>query len=124
MNVLDDFSDIFSTRQQLVLLPISRLVLEDEIHLGEFILYPPQSVDLAQLRTVRIRAIEGRTEFARSTCLDGQQLREQLTALTGCNLEVFSQSALLAFELHSIGTIPRRESPRSIRSPGTLKSNR
>ena len=58
MGIHQDFAESLKAGRQLVLMPISRLVLEEPIQVENFILYPPASLDLSSLRPIPNQGIE------------------------------------------------------------------
>ena len=94
MGIYQDFAEPLKAGRQLVLMPISRLVLENPIRVGDFILYPPASLDLSTLRPIPNRILEsfdGATE-----CVEMDQ-REACSAATGFDAETLTQNTCIAF---------------------------
>lgn len=97
LDVLDDFPELPGAAQQLVLMPVSRLLIEVSQRIGNYALYPQGEVDFARLRPVPNRDLqcdlrEGETEVSGL-----QRHRETLTALTGFNIEAMSSCSIMAF---------------------------
>lgn len=82
---------------RLVLMPISRVLVEEDVRLGDFRIYPPGKLVLQQLRPVQNFSVERVLADTEGGHLLGQQLREACTSLTGFDLDVLSRSALVAF---------------------------
>ncbi len=80
---------------KLVLMPLSRVLVESKCHVGRFSIFPPGEFDFDQFRPVSNKQLEiGDADFA---ILDGQELREVKTSLTGFSLEVLNHNPVVAF---------------------------
>lgn len=83
-------------KARLVVMPISRVLVERELQIGRFRVYPPGELDLEQLRP--IPNFDPLQHFHDSETVEiSGSLREATTALTGFNLEVLNGCALVAF---------------------------
>ena len=99
MCVFDDFPDIRGGDQQLALMPISRLALDEPLEVQGSIIYPAGAIDLGELRVVsrdlgQINPTPGQAVF-----FGAQTLRDQIIALTGCDLDVFLQNPVIVFRI-------------------------
>lgn len=81
---------------RLVVMPISRVLVERELQIGRFRIYPPGEIDIEQLRPI--------PNFDPLPYLHGKEiveisgsLREATTAITGFNLDVLNRCALVVF---------------------------
>lgn len=96
IDVRGDFFQALSEGKRLILMPISRLVIEKPFRIDPFSFYPAGSVDLATLRTVPGYSL-GTSESKSIVCLSGQQLREAQSSLAGASPSVLNSHVVVAF---------------------------
>lgn len=95
INLIDEFGSELVEGKFLAILPISRFIIEEEFRIGRFTFYPSGTVDINGLRTVRNKSID---DFNSDIVeLQGQDLREVSTAITGVDIEVYKTNTLVAF---------------------------
>lgn len=82
---------------RLVVMPISRVLVERELRIGRFRIYPPGELDLEQLRPIPNYSPFNGSVGSAANCVRGQQLRMEATFLTGFDLEVLNGCALVSF---------------------------
>ncbi|GAA4448017.1 hypothetical protein [Novipirellula rosea] len=83
-------------RLKLVLMPVTRLLIESPVTIGKYHIFPPEYVSLAELRPVPNATLSsGQGDGLIS--LSGQTLREVKTSITGFGLDVLSESPLIGF---------------------------
>lgn len=83
-------------KARLVVMPISRMLVERELRIGRFRIYPPGELDLEQLRPMPNFDLLRHLHAGERVEISGS-LREAITASTGFNLEVLNGCALVAF---------------------------
>jgi hypothetical protein len=93
IDVRGAFFQEISAGKRLVLMPVSRFTIEKPFRIDQFAFYPAGSVDLALLRTVPGHVL-ARTGIE---AVQGQQLREVQSNLTGASPEVLNMHAIVAF---------------------------
>lgn len=97
INLIDEFGIDLVAGKYLVVLPISRFVIENEFTIGKFAFYPSGAVDIDGLRTVRNKSID---DFNSDIVeLEGQDLREVSTSITGVSIDVYKRNTLIAFTI-------------------------
>jgi len=94
MGIHQDFAESLKAGRQLVLMPVSRLVLEVPLRVDSFILYPPASLDLSTLRPIPNQGIESLDQSTGRMAID---LREACSDLTGFDVETLGVSSCIAF---------------------------
>ncbi|VTT99592.1 Putative uncharacterized protein OS=Desulfitobacterium hafniense (strain Y51) GN=DSY2801 PE=4 SV=1 [Gemmataceae bacterium] len=87
------FFDELSAGRQLVLMPVSRFMIEKPFRIDQFAFYPAGSVDPASLRAVRNHTLP-ESGFEK---LEGQQLREAQSDATGASVAELGTHAIVAF---------------------------
>ncbi len=80
-------------------MPLTRLLFYEPFEIDGFYFFPPRSIDLKLLRPIPNRTLEGVGERTDVIALEGQDLREVSTSLTGFDLEVLINSPLVAFNV-------------------------
>jgi hypothetical protein len=91
-----EFSQELSTGKRLVLMPVSRFKIEKPFRIDHFAFFPAGSIELSALRTVPGQLL-ATTGTGTIESLQGQQLREVLSNLTGASPEVLGTHAIVAF---------------------------
>jgi hypothetical protein len=95
INLIDEYKNELCDGTYLVVLPISRLVIENEYNVGKFRFFPSKEVDIESLRTVRNKSIDDLNSNLIE--LSGQDLREVSTSVTGISLEDYKSNTLVAY---------------------------
>lgn len=95
-NLLQELETI-GHKARLVVMPISRVLVERELRIGRFRIYPPGELDLEQLRPIPNYSPFNGSVGSAANGVRGQQLREAATSLTGFDLEVLNGCALVSF---------------------------
>lgn len=93
----DDFAEDLKLGLYLVVMPISRLVLEDKFSLGKFLFYPAGEVDIDELRIVPNKTVEILGSGIGIIVAEGQDLRELKSNASGICADVFSTNVCVAF---------------------------
>ncbi|KAA2301108.1 hypothetical protein FY526_26705, partial [Clostridioides difficile] len=107
MNVIEDFNEELKDDQHLVVMPLSRVLIENEFKVGKYRFYPIGEFDIRSLRPVPnkfhsiMNGFEINEDEFMAVGLEGQALREAATALTGASPEVFESNPLLVFPVDS-----------------------
>jgi len=83
--------------RRLILMPVSRLMVEEPRTLGDFRVFPPGYADLTSLRPIFNQTLGDAPNESGVTTLSGQNLREAATSLTGFGIDILSNSPLVAF---------------------------
>lgn len=103
MNMIEEFNEELNDGQHLVVMPLSRVLIEDEFKIGKYRFYPIGEFEIRSLRPVpnKFHSVMNGSEMNEDEFmaigLEGQALREAATALTGACSEVFDSSPLLVF---------------------------
>lgn len=84
-------------KARLVVMPISRVLVERPLTVGSFRVFPPGELNLTKLRPIPNYSPLEDVEGATTGELAGQQLREAATSLTGFDLGVLNDNALVTF---------------------------
>ena len=95
--MLSHFLDELSREPEdtrLVVMPISRVLVESACYLEDFLVVPPGEIDLLQFRPIPNKVISGPIGL-----YQGQTLREVQTSATGFNVDVLNKSALVVFTI-------------------------
>ena len=82
---------------RLVLMPISRVLVERPLIIGRFRIFPPGDIDLSRLRPLSNFSFEEALGGTNVLELTGQRLREAATSLTGFGLDTLESTALVGF---------------------------
>ena len=81
--------------RKLVLMPITRLLIEDVCRIGKLCIFPPGAIDIRRFRPIPNKEIlpsdSGVSAYA------GQDLREVCTSITGFDIETLANLPLVAF---------------------------
>ncbi len=93
----DDFIEDLKAGKYLVVMPISRLMLESKFSLGKFSFYPAGEVDISELNIVPNKTLEMLENGTDIIVAEGQDLRELKSSVTGINAEVFSKNVCVAY---------------------------
>lgn len=96
MNSLFDALSKDPVRLKLVLMPITRILIESSVSIGQYRIFPPGHVSLRGLRPVPNSTLAS-GEDSWVVKLSGQKLREAKTSITGFGLDVLSQEPLVGF---------------------------
>lgn len=80
-------------------MPLTRLLFYELFAIDGFYFFPSGAIDLTSLRPVPNKTLEGAEGGADVIALEGQDLREVLTSLTGFDVEILSNSPLVAFNV-------------------------
>lgn len=83
--------------KMLVIMPVARLQFDDAFAIDGFHFFPPESIDLEVFNPVPIKTIVSVQDMSGVTALEGLDLREVATSLTGFGLEVLASAHLVAF---------------------------
>ncbi|MGC1274307.1 MAG: hypothetical protein WBC44_11420 [Planctomycetaceae bacterium] len=94
MGILADFADGFGSGERLIVMPLSRLQVEQPHKIDGCVLYPPNGFDVGELRPVPNATLNRDCAVDH---LEGQRLREVQTTLTGFGPEVFAHNPAIAF---------------------------
>ena len=84
-------------RRSLIVMPISRILIEEVTTVGEFSLLPPGALELDELRPVPNITLESLTLQGEVTTVTGQAHREIATSLTGFSTEILESNPLVIF---------------------------
>lgn len=87
------------SQKRLVVMPLTRLLFYEPFEIDGFYFFPPGSTDLMSLRPIPNKTLESVGERADVIALEGQNLREVSTSLTGFDLEILANSPLVAFNV-------------------------
>ncbi|MBS4018775.1 MAG: hypothetical protein KGZ68_11115 [Dechloromonas sp.] len=87
------------SQKRLVVMPLTRLLFYEPFAIDGFHFFPSEAIDLATLRPVPNKTLECAGAEANVIRLEGQDLREVSTSLTGFNVEILSNSPLVAFNV-------------------------
>ena len=79
---------------KLVLMPISRVLVESVCSIGDLRILPPGAVDLNAFRPIANKTMQFSGDIAHFV---GQDLREIATSLTGFDCEILAKTPLVAF---------------------------
>lgn len=80
-------------------MPLTRLLFYEPFKIDGFYFFPPGSTDLMSLRPIPNETLDSVGERADVIALEGQNLREVSTSLTGFDLEILVNSPLVAFNV-------------------------
>ena len=97
MSVFDDFREALSNDSQLVLMPISRLTIDSPIRVGEILIQPPGTVDFSALRPIPNAVLPDGSDRSTVSLLQGQNLREVCTSVTGFDIQVLREHPIAVF---------------------------
>lgn len=86
------------SQKRLVVMPLTRLVFYESFVIDRFCFFPPGEIDLTALRPVPNKTL-GASEGVDVIALDGQDLREVSASLTGFDVDVLSNSPIVAFNV-------------------------
>lgn len=87
------------SQKRLVVMPLTRLLFYEPFAIDGFHFFPSGVIDPRSLRPVPNKAIEDAGGRADVIALEGQSLREVSTSLTGFDVEILSNSPLVAFNV-------------------------
>jgi hypothetical protein len=87
------------SQKRLVVMPLTRLLFYEPFAIGGFHFFPPEAIDLTLLRPVPKKTLESAGEGVYVLALEGQHLREVSTSSTGFDVEILSNSPLVAFNV-------------------------
>lgn len=87
------------SQKRLVVMPLTRLLFYEPFAIDGFHFFPPDATDLRSLRPIPNKTLESAGRGADSITLEGQELREVSTSLTGFDNEILSTSPLVAFNV-------------------------
>ncbi len=82
----------------LVVMPLSRFIFYEPFEIGPFKFFPSKSVDISALRPITNKNVE--LYDASTIQLDGQELREVATSLTGFCVETLHENPVVAFTIN------------------------
>lgn len=80
-------------------MPLTRLLFYEPFAIDGFHFFPSEAFDLTSLRPIPNKTLESAGVGANVITLEGQDLREVSTSLTGFNVEILSNSPLVAFNV-------------------------
>jgi hypothetical protein len=86
-----------ANNSKIVIMPISRLLVEEPVSIGEIEVLPPGYVDLNFYNPVDNQDLPIKSDVRQLTTLSGQSLREVTTSLTGFSIDILNSSPLVAF---------------------------
>jgi hypothetical protein len=89
--------EVRGPKARLVVMPISRVLVERTLTIGNFRVFPAGEMSLSSLRPVPNYSPDGALKRSSVVRLSGQPLRESLTSLTGFDLNTLEASAVVAF---------------------------
>ena len=87
------------SQKRLVVMPLTRLLFYEPFAIDGFHFFPPGATDLRSLRPIPNKTLEGAGRGAEMIALEGQDLREVSTSLTGFDIEILSNSPVVAFNI-------------------------
>lgn len=87
------------SQKRLVVMPLTRLLFYEPFAINGFHFFPPGTTDLRSLRPIPNKTLECARREADIITLEGQDLREVSTSLTGFDIEILSNSPLVAFNI-------------------------
>jgi len=93
----DDFFEDLRLGRYLVVMPISRFVLEEKFTLGKFSFYPAGEIDVEELRVVPNKTMEMLDSGIGIIVAEGQDLRELKSSASGICADVFCTNVCVAF---------------------------
>lgn len=108
IDLVEEFKDELSQGSHLVVMPLSRVLIEDEFRIGKYRFYPTGEVDIRSLRPVpnrfhsAINSVEINNDDMLIVGLENEILRETATAVTGASPEVFMTNPLLSFTVDNL----------------------
>lgn len=108
IDLVKEFKDEFSKGSHLVVMPLSRVLIEDEFRIGKYRFYPTGEVDVTLLRPVpnrflaAINSVEVNNDDMLIMGLGNEMLRESATAVTGASPEVYMTNPLLSFTVDDL----------------------
>lgn len=80
-------------------MPLTRLLFHESFEIDGFYFFPQGSTDLMSLRPIPNKTLESAGGRSDVIAIEGQPLREVSTSLTGFDLEMLSNSPLVAFNV-------------------------
>lgn len=100
INLIDEFREELIPGSYLVVMPISRFEIETQFKIGPFRFYPSDTVDIKALRPIRNKKI---SDFDGEIIeLEGQDLREVITSITGADIEIYQSNTLVAYTTNKL----------------------
>lgn len=94
ISLVSRFYEDLRLDKYLVVMPISRFVIEQEFNLGGYYFFPSEQVDINELRIVPNKFIN---ENEKLQVFEGQDLREISSSITGISLDIFRTNTLVTF---------------------------
>jgi len=80
-------------------MPLTRLLFYEPFAIDGFYFFPSKAIDLKSLRPVPNETLKSNREAAHVVAIEGQGLREVSTSLTGFNVDILTNSPLVAFNV-------------------------
>jgi len=99
MSILASLSDDSDQGRPIAVMPLSRIVLECKMEIGEFVMFPASSAELSELRPIPNRTLEQLDDGTGIIAIAGPERREVCSDLTGFDIDVLERSPLIAFPL-------------------------
>lgn len=107
-NLVEEFCTELRDGSHLVVMPLSRVLIEHEFSIAKYRFYPAGEVDISSLRPVPNKSLSfvGDGEINDDEWITlgygEEDLRELATAVTGARPEVFMTNPLLAFTMNNL----------------------
>jgi len=108
IDIVEEFRSELEEGQHLVVMPLTRVLIEDELCIGKYKFYPIGEVDIRSLRPVpnNSHMISNDLEIKEDDWLifsfEGKTKRDAATAITGADPEVFKNNPLLVFTVGNL----------------------
>lgn len=98
MRILFDEIRTDQSGKKLVILPLSRMVFDEPFSVGSYHFFPAGSIEVESLRPIPNKTLESLIHSSGSEIqLQGQNLREVESSLTGFGVDILASSPLVAF---------------------------
>ncbi|MEK5478149.1 hypothetical protein NYE70_14680 [Paenibacillus sp. FSL R5-0407] len=107
VKLVEEFRSELRHGNHLVVLPLSRVLIEDSFNIGKYRFYPIGEVDINSLRPVPNQFLKiGGNEINDDDWMildfKSEELREAATAITGAGPDVFKTNPLIAFTVNNL----------------------
>ncbi|SCW83140.1 hypothetical protein SAMN04487970_106010 [Paenibacillus tianmuensis] len=108
VNLVEEFSNELRHGGHLIVMPLSRILIEDECEIGKYRFYPIGEVDINALRPVDNNSLtliengEINDDDWMILNFGNEALREAATAITGAGPDMFKTNPLLAFTVNNL----------------------
>lgn len=94
ISLVSRFANDLNSGKYLVVMPISRFVIEREFNIGSYYFFPSEQVDINELRIVPNKEL---SQYEELQVFEGQDLREISSSITGISKDIFCTNTLVAF---------------------------